>query len=144
MTGGSYGGYLTLLGLGKQPELWAGGIAGAAISDWQINYEDASEAMQGAFRGWFKGSPDEVPEQYARSSPITYAEQVEAPVLIFQGRNDSRTTARQMEMYETRLKELDKDIEVIWYQAGHLDGDLNEMIRFHEKELDFVRHAIYG
>jgi len=144
LIGASYGGYLTLLALGKQPELWAGGIAIAAVSDWKINYKDASEALQGAFRGWFNGSPDEAPEQYAKSSPITYAEQVKAPVLIFQGRNDTRTTARQMEMYEDRLKELGKDVEVIWYEAGHLEGDLDEMIRFHEKQLDFVQHAIYG
>ncbi|MCP5097512.1 MAG: S9 family peptidase, partial [Chloroflexi bacterium] len=77
LTGGSYGGYLTLLGLAKRPELWAGGIASAAISDWTVNYEDASEAMKGAFRGWFKGSPDDIPEQYAISSPMTYAEQID-------------------------------------------------------------------
>jgi dipeptidyl aminopeptidase/acylaminoacyl peptidase len=34
LTGGSYGGYLTLQGLGKQPELWAGGMASVAIADW--------------------------------------------------------------------------------------------------------------
>ena len=33
-TGGSYGGYLTLLSLGKRPELWAGGMAMVAIADW--------------------------------------------------------------------------------------------------------------
>ncbi len=144
LEGGSYGRYLTLLGLGKQPKLWAGGIATAAISDWKANYEDASEAMQGAFRGWFRGSPDDIPEQYAKSSPITYAEQVAVPVLIFQGKNDSRTTARQMERYEARLKELGKDIEVVWFEAGHLEGDLKEMIRFHEKELAFAKRVTCG
>ena len=34
LTGWSYGGYLTLLGLGRQPDLWAGGMAGVAIADW--------------------------------------------------------------------------------------------------------------
>ena len=38
--GGSYGGYLTLLGLGRRPDLWAGGVAFVAIADWRMLYED--------------------------------------------------------------------------------------------------------
>ena len=34
VTGGSYGGYLTLQSLSKYPDLWAGGMAEVAISDW--------------------------------------------------------------------------------------------------------------
>ena len=33
LTGGSYGGYLTLQGLGVRPELWAGGMGVVAIAD---------------------------------------------------------------------------------------------------------------
>jgi dipeptidyl aminopeptidase/acylaminoacyl peptidase len=41
LTGWSYGGYLTRLPLGKRPDLWAGGMAGIAIADWTLDYEDA-------------------------------------------------------------------------------------------------------
>ena len=34
LQGGSYGGYLTLQGLGVRPELWAGGMGTVAIADW--------------------------------------------------------------------------------------------------------------
>ena len=47
LTGWSYGGYLTLLGLGRQPDLWAGGMAGVAIADWEMNYEDSSDLLAG-------------------------------------------------------------------------------------------------
>ena len=33
LTGGSYGGYLTLQALGVRPELWAGGMGVVAIAD---------------------------------------------------------------------------------------------------------------
>ncbi|MCP5098301.1 MAG: prolyl oligopeptidase family serine peptidase, partial [Chloroflexi bacterium] len=112
------------------------------ISDWTVNYEDASEAMKGAFRGWFKGSPDDIPEQYAISSPMTYAEQIDAPLLVFQGKNDSRTTARQIEQFEAKLKALGKDIDVVWYDAGHLESDIDGMVRFHEKELAFLKNIV--
>ena len=40
-------GYLTLLGLGRQPDLWAGGMAGVAIADWEMNYEDSTDLLRG-------------------------------------------------------------------------------------------------
>ncbi len=40
VTGGSYGGYLTLLALGKCPDLWAGGMALVAIADQTLTWEE--------------------------------------------------------------------------------------------------------
>lgn len=119
LTGRSYGGYLTLLGLGRAPELWAGGMAVVAIADWVMSYEDSAETLRGYQVALFGGTPEEKPEQYRLSSPITYAENVKAPVLIVQGRNDSRTPARPVEAYEAKMKSLGKDIEVYWYDTGH-------------------------
>jgi acetyl esterase/lipase len=142
LSGGSYGGYLTLWGLGKRPDLWAGGLAYIAIADWAVNYEDASDALKGAFRAWFLGAPDEKPEQYAASSPITYAADVQAPVLVIQGRNDTRTSSRQMEMYEEKMKSLGKDIQVLWFDAGHERVAAEQEIHFQEQELLFVQRVL--
>jgi dipeptidyl aminopeptidase/acylaminoacyl peptidase len=120
LTGWSYGGYLTLLALGKRPELWAGGMAGIAIADWAVQYEDTADTLRGYQVALFGGTPQEKPEQYAASSPITYAERVRAPVLIIQGRNDTRTTPRPIEMYEQKMNALGKSIEVRWFESGHL------------------------
>jgi dienelactone hydrolase len=119
LTGWSYGGYLTLQALGKRPDLWAGGMAGIAIADWAIQYQDSAATLRGYQTALFGGTPEEKPEQYAASSPITYAENVQAPVLIIQGRNDTRTPARPVEMYEEKMKSLGKEIEVEWFDAGH-------------------------
>jgi dipeptidyl aminopeptidase/acylaminoacyl peptidase len=119
LTGWSYGGYLTLWGLGRRPDLWAGGMAGIAVSDWAIMYEDAADTLKGWMVTLFGGTPKEKPEQYVASSPITYAENVRAPVLIIQGRNDTRTPSRPIEIYEEKMKSLGKPIEVHWFDAGH-------------------------
>ena len=119
LTGWSYGGYLTLLGLGRRPDLWAGGMAGIAIADWITMYEDEAEGLRGYQRALFGGSPAEKPEQHRISSPITYAADVRAPVLVIQGRHDTRTPAHQLEVYEQRMKSLDKDITVHWFETGH-------------------------
>ncbi len=140
LTGWSYGGYLTVMGLGKYPDLWAGGMAGIAIADWRLMYEDQAETLRGYQVSLFGGTPQEKPEQHAISSPITYAENVRAPVLIIQGRNDTRTPARQIEVYEERLKSLGKEIEVHWFETGHLGSfaDNELAIDHHRRMLAFA------
>jgi dipeptidyl aminopeptidase/acylaminoacyl peptidase len=119
LTGQSYGGFLTLLAMGVRPELWAGGMAGVAIADWTLLYEEQSDALRGFQRVLFGGTPDEVPEAHIKSSPSTYAETIQAPILVIQGSNDSRCPARQMHVYEEKLKSLGKQIHVHWFEAGH-------------------------
>ncbi len=140
LTGWSYGGYLTLLGLGKRPDLWAGGLAGVAIADWTIMYEDEADTLKGYQRAMFGGTPEEKPEQYAASSPITYVDNVKAPVLIIQGRNDTRTTPRPVELYEEKMKALGKPIEVIWFETGHAGSrmDIEQSIEHQALMLRFA------
>ena len=142
--GWSYGGYLTLLALGKRPELWAAGIAGIAIADWTMLYEDSADVMKGYCAAILGGTPAEKPEQYAASSPITYAAQVTAPVLIIQGRNDARTPARPIQVYEARLRELGKPVEVHWFETGHGGAfiDAEQGIRHMERMLAFARRVL--
>ncbi len=146
LAGWSYGGYLTLLGLGKRPDLWAGGMAGAAIADWEMLYEDEADTLRGLEEAFFGCKPSEDPERFRRSSPITYAEQVKAPILIIQGRNDSRTPFRQMEAYVGKLKELGKDVTIHWYESGHKGNRTNVEtgITHQEMTMSFARKVLSG
>lgn len=141
VTGGSYGGYLTLLALGKRPKLWAGGMALVAIADQALTWEDSSGLLQGITTASFGGTPAEKPDLYRAASPITYAESVRAPVLIIQGKNDTRCPPRQMERYEARMKELGKMVEVVWFDAGHGSGDREQVVGWYDKMLAFAKQA---
>lgn len=140
--GESYGGYMTLFALGKRPELWAGGMPMVAIADFALAYEDASDALKSFFAGLFGGTPAQKPEQYAASSPITYAENVRAPVLIIQGKHDTRTPPRQIELYEAKMKALSKSIEVEWFEAGHTGLSAEQWIYFQERMMLFAQRAL--
>jgi dipeptidyl aminopeptidase/acylaminoacyl peptidase len=144
LTGWSYGGYLTLHGLGTAPGLWAGGMAGVAVADWVSEYEDENEILRGYDRALFGGTPDEKLDAYIKASPLTYADQVDAPVLVIQGRNDTRCPARQVELYEAKLKELGKPIEVIWFDAGHAATDVERAIEHQAAILDFAEGVLSG
>jgi len=119
LEGGSYGGFLTVWALSQEPNLWAGGIAPVAIVDWTMNYEDSSAAMKGWARMIFDGTPRDKPELYRDRSPLTHAAAIQAPLMIVQGRRDSRATPRQMERFERKMEALYKDFTLVWLDSGH-------------------------
>jgi pimeloyl-ACP methyl ester carboxylesterase len=138
LTGWSYGGYLTLQALGTYPDIWAGGMAGIAVADWAIAHLDTTDTLRSVRALRFGETPEQIPERYAASSPITYAEKVTAPVLIIQGRNDTRTPPRSIEMYETKMRSLGKAIEIHWFDAGHGSLSVEQNIEFQELMLRFA------
>lgn len=145
LAGGSWGGFLTLLGLGTQPDAWSLGIAAVPVADYLAAYEDEMESLRAFDRSLFGGSPSEVPERYRRSSPITYVEHVRAPVMILAGENDPRCPIRQIENYLARLADLGKPHEVYRYDAGHGSLVIAERLRQMEAELTFARtHLVAG
>jgi dipeptidyl aminopeptidase/acylaminoacyl peptidase len=89
--------------------------------------------MRGYQRALFGGMPGEKPETHVKSSPITYAEQIQASILVIQGSNDSRCPARQMQVYEDKLTSLGKQIHVHWFEAGH--GSYAQEQRLEQQEL---------
>ena len=110
-------------------------MAGSPVTDWRQVYAEASDAMRVGVAAFFGGAPEDKPEQYAASSPITTVARVRAPVLIIQGRNDSRTPARPVEEYATQLRAVGKQIELHWYETGHLGPLLQVEESIHHQEL---------
>jgi dienelactone hydrolase len=142
LAGASWGGYLTLLGLGTEPAAWAAGIASVPVADYVAAYEDEMETLRATDRSIFGGSPEDVPEVYSRCSPISYVEAVRAPVLVLAGANDPRCPIRQIDNYLARLGELGKKHEVYRYDAGHGSLVVEERIRQMAAEIDFVRRHL--
>jgi dipeptidyl aminopeptidase/acylaminoacyl peptidase len=142
ITGGSWGGFLTLLALGTQPERWAAGIAEVPVADYLAAYEDEMEGLRAYDRALFGGSPADVHDVYVRSSPITYVDAVAAPVLVVAGANDPRCPIRQIENYLGELDRLGKPHEVYRFDAGHGSLVIEETIRQVEVALSFaLRHV---
>ncbi|WP_075661367.1 S9 family peptidase [Streptomyces acidiscabies] len=141
LTGGSWGGYLTLLGLGTQPDAWALGIAAVPVADYVTAYHDEMEALKAMDRTLLGGTPEEVPERYEASSPLTYVDQVKAPVYISAGVNDPRCPIRQVDNYVRRLEAREAVHEVYRYDAGHGSLVVDERIKQVRLELEFAeRH----
>ncbi|MFJ7155183.1 S9 family peptidase [Streptomyces sp. NPDC101118] len=138
LSGGSWGGYLTLLGLGTQPDAWAVGLAAVPVADYVTAYHDEMEALKALDRTLFGGTPEEVPERFAASSPLTYVDAVKAPVHIAAGVNDPRCPIRQIDNYVDRLAARGAVHDVYRYDAGHGSLVVEERIRQVRMEIDFA------
>jgi dienelactone hydrolase len=138
IVGASWGGYLTLLALGTSPSSWAAGVAAVPVADYLAAYADEMEPLRAFDRSLFGGSPEEVPERYRASSPITYVDAVRAPVLVVVGENDPRCPVRQVDNY---LAALTSPHEVYRFDAGHGSLVVDERVTQLRLELAFVaRH----
>lgn len=81
--GGSYGGFMAGMLAMRAPERIAAAAALRPVFDWK-NYYAASPGYTAQRLGF----PDKNPKAYERSSPITYTDKLERPLLILHGMAD--------------------------------------------------------
>lgn len=142
IVGESWGGYLALLGLGLYPDLWSLGIALVPVADTAAVYDDMMEEIRAAYRVRFGGSPTDVPDMYASSSPLGVAADVAVPVMITAGIHDTRCPIRQIELYVSRLVELGKQHELHVFNRGHILRSRADRLDEASKLLAFVRRHL--
>lgn len=140
--GWSWGGYLALLAVGTQPQRWAAGLAGVPVADYLAAYADEMEQLRAYDRALFGGSPEERPETYRTSSPLTYVDDVRVPVLVLAGENDPRCPIRQVDNYLDALAERGATYEVSRFDAGHGSLVVDETIKHIGTEIHFARRAV--
>jgi dipeptidyl aminopeptidase/acylaminoacyl peptidase len=144
LAGWSWGGYVTLLGVGRHPDRWVSAIGGVPVADYVAAYEDEAPMLQALDRALFGGSPEEVPHLFLERNPITYVDAVRAPLLILAGENDSRCPIRQVWNYVGRLRARGVEPQVYTYATGHASFDVDERVRQTAIALDFLARTVPG
>jgi dipeptidyl aminopeptidase/acylaminoacyl peptidase len=119
ITGGSYGGYMTLMAVGKTPEVWAAGVEQYGIIDWFAMYEHEAPPLR-QYEIGLLGDPVKDKAVYTAASPMTYIAHAKAPLLVLQGENDIRVPREQAQMVIDRLKAQGTVVDSHFYPAeGH-------------------------
>ena len=78
--GHSYGGYMTLLCLMKEPGIFKAGVAGAPVTDWSLYDTHYTER--------YLGTPQANPEGYEKSGVLEYADHLTGELLVVHGMAD--------------------------------------------------------
>ncbi|MBI6120447.1 S9 family peptidase [Salegentibacter maritimus] len=99
--GGSYGGFITLMGMFTEPETFKAGAALRSVTDWaHYNHGYTSNILN---------EPAADPIAYRRSSPIYFAEGLEGDLLIAHGMVDVNVHFQDVVRLSQRLIELGKE-----------------------------------
>lgn len=144
IAGYSWGGYVTLLELGKHPDLWSCGIAGVPIGDYEAGYDELSPLLQAYDRALIGGVPSDYPDLMRDRNPINFVDNVRAPVLFMIGENDSRCPYRQAMLYVEKLAARGRPHEVYVFSTGHSPFDIDERVRQVQRVLDFLGRNVAG
>ncbi|HEY7056698.1 MAG TPA: S9 family peptidase [Vicinamibacterales bacterium] len=119
VTGGSYGGFMTLMALGRTPDIWAAGVELFGIIDWKTMLQHSDPMLQQYERSLL-GDPVKDRAAYEAASPITYFKDVKAPLLVLQGDNDPRVPKEEAEQVVNLLKAAGKTVDAHYYpNEGH-------------------------
>ena len=99
--GGSYGGFLALMALFNEPDLFAAGAALRPVTDWaHYNHGYTSKILN---------TPELDPDAYLKSSPIEFAAGLEKPLLICAPMLDDNVFFQDSVRLVQRLIELEKE-----------------------------------
>ena len=114
--GYSYGGFMTTWILGHNDRFTAG-VVGAPCTDLYSMYGTSDIGTSFGEVQW-GGSVMDHADELLRRSPITYAANVNAPVLLLHGESDYRCPISQSEEYFTALKRLGKEVEFVRFPGS--------------------------
>jgi dipeptidyl aminopeptidase/acylaminoacyl peptidase len=117
--GGSYGGFMTLMAIGKTPDIWHAAVDLYGIINWFTMLQSSDPFLQEYERALL-GDPAKDHAVYESSSPLKYIHDERAPLLVLQGENDPRVPKEEAEQVVDLLKKDGKTVAVHYYAAeGH-------------------------
>ena len=119
MIGGSYGGYMAMMAIGKTPDVWAAAVELFGITDWLTEQEHESPELQ-QYDQSILGDPVKDRKVYEDASPIKYFQNAKAPLLVLQGENDIRDPKEEADQVVDTLRKYGKIVDAHYYPGeGH-------------------------
>lgn len=119
ITGGSYGGFMTLMAIGKAPDLWAAAVEEYGIIDWYTMLQHSDPLLQ-EYEKSLLGDPVKDRAKYEAASPIQFLSKERAPLLVLQGEHDIRVPREEAAQVVDILKKQGRTVDVVYYpQEGH-------------------------
>jgi dipeptidyl aminopeptidase/acylaminoacyl peptidase len=117
--GGSYGGYMAMMAIGKTPDVWAAAVELFGITDWLTEQAHESPELQ-QYDQSILGDPVKDRKVYEDASPIKYFQSAKAPLLVLQGENDIRDPKEEADQVVNTLRKYGKIVDAHYYPGeGH-------------------------
>ena len=145
--GGSYGGYATLCGMTKTPELYACGISYVGVSNlftwmaaippyWKPYLEMMYEMV---------GHPERDAARFRETSPFFNSERIVAPLFVAQGANDPRVRKEESDQIVEALRQRGVKVEyMVKDNEGHGFHNEENQFEFYRAMESFLEKHLNG
>jgi dipeptidyl aminopeptidase/acylaminoacyl peptidase len=142
ITGGSYGGYMTMAGLTEYPDLFAAGVNLFGIVNFMTFFQHTQPWMAAISKIEY-GDPDRQKEMLDKLSPIYKLDRIKAATMVQHGANDTNVPVIEAEQIVKTLKERGVPVEYIlfpdeghgWRKVPNRIKSTVEMVRFFSEHL---------
>lgn len=140
--GGSFGGFATLSAVTRLPEYWAAGVDLVGPAN-LITFVDAVPPFWKRFMKKWVGDAVEDREWLIERSPITYVDNIRAPMLVIQGAKDPRVVKAESDQMVERIRANGKHVEYyVDEEEGHGATRRANMLTWYTKVVHFLEEQL--
>jgi dipeptidyl aminopeptidase/acylaminoacyl peptidase len=139
LMGGSYGGYMTMMGVTKAPDLWAAGVPIVPFVNWFTEIQNEDPVLQQSDLATM-GDPEKNKALYQDRSPINFVDQIKAPLYLLAGGNDPRCPKEEAQQVVDAVKKRGGVVEYKVYEnEGHGFARVENQIDAYKRVADFLK-----
>ncbi|HET7205112.1 MAG TPA: S9 family peptidase [Terriglobales bacterium] len=139
LMGGSYGGYMTMMGVTKAPEMWAAGVPIVPFVNWFTEIQNEDPVLQQSDMATM-GDPEKNKVLYEDRSPINFIDRVKAPLLLLAGGHDPRCPHEESQQVVDAIKKRGGVVEYKVYEnEGHGFARVENQIDAYKRAADFLK-----
>lgn len=139
LMGGSYGGYMTMMGVTKAPDVWAAGVPIVPFVNWFTEIQNEDPVLQQGDLATM-GDLEKNKALYEDRSPINFINQVKAPLLLLAGGHDPRCPKSETQQVVDAIKKRGGVIESKVYEnEGHGFAKVENQIDAYKRVADFLQ-----
>jgi dipeptidyl aminopeptidase/acylaminoacyl peptidase len=139
LMGGSYGGYLSMMGVTKAPAVWAAGVPIVPFVNWFTEIQNEDPVLQQSDLATM-GDLVKNKALYEDRSPINFVDQIKAPLYLLAGGNDPRCPKTESQQVVDAIKKRGGVVEYKVYEnEGHGFAKVENQIDAYKRVADFLK-----
>ena len=139
LMGGSYGGYMTMMGVTKAPDVWAAGVPIVPFVNWFTEIANEDPVLQQSDLATM-GDLEQNKARYEDRSPINFIDHVKAPLLLLAGGHDPRCPKEETLQVVEAIKKRGGVVEYkVFENEGHGFARVENQIDAYKRAADFLK-----
>jgi dipeptidyl aminopeptidase/acylaminoacyl peptidase len=142
--GGSFGGFATLSAVTRLPDYWAAAVDLVGPSNLVTFAKSVPPHWKPFMKKWV-GDPEEDYDFLMERSPITYAANIKAPLLIIQGANDPRVVKAESDQMVEVMRANGSEVTYYVDEAeGHGTTRRSNTIKWYRMIVEYLEKHLLG